>query len=30
VALANKMARIGWAILRHNSLYRAPLAEAPG
>jgi transposase len=30
VALANKMARIGWAILRHNSLYRAPLAEAAG
>jgi transposase len=28
VALANKMARIGWAILRHNSLYPAPLAEA--
>jgi transposase len=24
VALANKMARIGWAILRHNSVYRAP------
>ena len=22
VALANKMARIGWVILRHNSLYR--------
>jgi transposase len=28
VALANKMARIGWAILRHNSVYPAPLAEA--
>jgi transposase len=28
VALANKMARIGWAILRHNSLYGAPLAKA--
>jgi transposase len=24
VALANKMARIGWAILRHNSVYRVP------
>ena len=24
VALANKMARIGWAILRQNSVYRAP------
>jgi transposase len=24
VALANKMARIGWAILRHHSVYRAP------
>ncbi|MCB1905717.1 MAG: IS110 family transposase, partial [Gammaproteobacteria bacterium] len=22
VALANKMARIGWAVLAHNSVYR--------
>jgi len=28
VALANKLARIGWAILRRNSVYRAPLEEA--
>jgi len=28
VALANKMARIGWAILRQNSVYRVPPAEA--
>ena len=27
VALANKMARIGWAILSHNSVYRAPAPE---
>ena len=27
VALANKMARIGWAILSQNSVYRAPPAE---
>jgi transposase len=24
VALANKLARIGWAILRQNSVYRTP------
>lgn len=30
VALANKMARIGWAILSRNSVYRASPAEATG
>ncbi len=28
VALANKMARIGWAILSQNSVYQVPPAEA--
>ncbi len=28
VALANKMARIGWAILSRNSVYQAPPAHA--
>ena len=27
VALANKMARIGWAILRHHSVYQAAKAS---
>ena len=30
VALANKMARIGWAILSQNSVYRAPRPAAAG
>ena len=28
VALANKLARIGWAILRRRSVYRASAAVA--
>ena len=28
VVLPNKMARIGWAILRRNSVYQAPPAAA--
>ncbi len=28
VAMANKMARMGWAILRHNTTYQAVTAEA--
>lgn len=30
VALANKLARIGWAVLRHNALYRPTYANARG
>ena len=30
VALANKLARIGWAMLRHNALYRPTYANARG
>jgi transposase len=30
VALANKMARIGWAILSRNNVYRAPPVAAAG
>ena len=30
VALANKMARIGWAILRQNSVYQLSAAQATG
>lgn len=28
VAMANKMARIGWAILKHNTTYQSALAQA--
>jgi len=28
VALANKMARIAWALLRNNQVYRAPAVVA--
>lgn len=30
VAMANKMARIGWAILRHNTVYQSALAQSSG
>jgi transposase len=28
MALANKMARIVWALLTHGGIYRAPIATA--
>ena len=28
-ALANKMARIAWAVLTKNTVYRAPAAAVP-